>query len=286
MGACLSPWALPCPLAGVYLSAPCPPLACALSLPGVVVVGWGGGAAGPGLGVGGLEPLAEDSGGVGGAEALDRVPEEGLPCRLRHDGLPGGLVGVGGGAGADLLEGVHHVHPFSPSRSPGSLHPTAELLQSGGRPPGEVGGGLGGGGVRARGPGVAGGGRGPAAVAGVEAPGGAGAAVAGAGVEDGYGRRGEQEARLGLWGEGVVDMRRRWCAWRRLGERERRWRGLGVGVGYGRRGEWEARWGLWGEGVVDMGRWWRGWWRLGERQRRERGPGGSWWRLGERERRE
>ena len=143
--------------------------------------GVGGVAAGPGLGVGGLEPLAEGSGGVGGAEALDRVPEEGLPCRLRHDGLRGGLVGVGRGAGAHLLEGVHHVHPFSPSRSPGPLHPAAELLQSGGRPPGEVGGGLGGGGVRARGPGVAGGGRGPAAVAGLEAPGGAGAAVAGAG---------------------------------------------------------------------------------------------------------
>ena len=172
MGACLSPWALPCPLAGVSLFAPCPPLARALSLPGVVVVGWGGGADGPGPGVGGLEPLAEGSGGVGGAEALDRVPEEGLPCRLRHDGLRGGLVGVGGGAGADLLEGVHHVHPFSPSRSPGPLHPAAELLQSGGRPPGEVGGGLGGGGVRARGAGVAGGGRGHAAVAGVEAPGG------------------------------------------------------------------------------------------------------------------
>ena len=43
MGACLSPWALPCPLAGVSLSAPCPPLARALSLPGVVVAAWGGG---------------------------------------------------------------------------------------------------------------------------------------------------------------------------------------------------------------------------------------------------
>ena len=87
----------------------------------------------------------------------------------------------------------------------------------------------------------------------------------GLGVEDGYGRRGEREARWGLWGEGVVDMGRRWCAWRRLGEWERRWRGLGVGVAYGRRGEREARWGSWGEGVVDMGRRWRGWW----------GPGGA-----------
>ena len=182
MGACLSPWALPCPLAGVSLSAPCPALARALSLPGVVVVGLGGGAAGPGLGVGGLEPLAEGSGAVGGAEALDRVPEEGLPCRLRHDGLRGGLVGVGRGAGADLLEGVHHVHPFSSSRSPGPLQPTAELLQSGGRPPGEVGGGLGGGRVRARGPGVAGGGRGPVVVAGVEAPWGSESGGGGAGA--------------------------------------------------------------------------------------------------------
>ena len=77
----------------------------------------------------------------------------------------------------------------------------------------------------------------------------------GLGVEDGYGRRGEQEARWGLSGEGVVDMGRRWRAWRRLGEREGRWRGLGVGVAYGRRGEREAWWGSWGEGVVDMG--WR-----------------------------
>ena len=42
MGACLSPWALPCPLAGVSPSAPCPPLARGLSLPVVVVVGSAG----------------------------------------------------------------------------------------------------------------------------------------------------------------------------------------------------------------------------------------------------
>ena len=35
-------------------------------------------------------------------------------------------------------------------------------------------------------------------------------------------------------------MGRRWCAWRRLGERERRWWGLGLGVAYGRRGEQEV----------------------------------------------
>ena len=167
------------------LVVPCPPLALVLPLPGVVVAGgagWGGGADSPGLGVGGLEPLAEGLGGVGGAEALDRIAEEGLPCRLWHDGLRGGLVRVGGGAGAHPLEGMHHVHPIVPSRSPGPLHPAVELLQSGGRPPGEVGGGLGGGGVRARGTGAAGGGRGPAVVVGVAVPRGAGAAVAGAGV--------------------------------------------------------------------------------------------------------
>ena len=112
----------------------------------------------------------------------DRIPEEGLPCRLRHDGLRGGLVGVCGGAGAHVLEGMHHVHPFVPSRSPGPLHPAAKLLQSGGRPPGEVGGGLGGGGVSARGPGAAvagaGGGQRVRAEGGTGGGGGHGAAVA------------------------------------------------------------------------------------------------------------
>ena len=70
-----------------------------------------------------------------------------------------------------------------------------------------------------------------------------------------------------------VDLRR-WCAWRRRGERERWWRGLGVGVVYGSRRE----------GEVDLGRRWRSWWRPPEREQRERGPGGSWWGLGERER--
>ena len=79
--------------------------------------------------MGGLEPLVQGLGGVGGAEALDCIAEEGLPCRLWHDGLWGGLVGM------------HRVHPIVPSRSPGPLHPAAELLQSGDRPPGEVGGG-------------------------------------------------------------------------------------------------------------------------------------------------
>ena len=93
-----------CPLLSLALLLP-------LSLP-FLVWWWRGGEgalmAGA-VGVGGLEPLAEGSGGVGGAEALDRISEEGLPCRLRHDGLQGGLVGVGGVAGAHLLEVVHHV---------------------------------------------------------------------------------------------------------------------------------------------------------------------------------
>ena len=176
VGACLSPWAL----AGVSLPVPCSLPARAFSFPGVVVVGWGGGLLGtdgPHPGSGCLEPLGEGLGGVGRANVLDRVPEEGFPCRLRHGGLRGGLVGVGGGAGADLLEGSH---PFSPSRPPDPLHPVAEFPQGGGRKRGEVGGGLGG------------------------------------------GEGSELEVQVG-----VVDMGWRWPAWRRLGEREGRWRGTG-----------------------------------------------------------
>ena len=86
----------------------------------------------------------------------------------------------------------------------------------------------------------------------------------------------QRGARRGLWGEGEVDVGRRWRAWRRQGEREHWWPGLGVGVVYGRRGE----------GEVDMGRRWRSLSGPGERERRERGPGGLCWRLGEQERRE
>ena len=91
---------------------------------------------------------------------------------------------------------------------------------------------------------------------------------------------------MGLVGEGDVDMGRRWRAWRRPGERERRWRGLGVEEAYGRRGERDARCCSWGQGGVDKGRRWRAWCCPGERERRERGPGGSLWRLGEGERRD
>ena len=81
--------------------------------------------------MGGLEPTAEGFGDVGAAEALDRVREEGFPCRLRHGGLKGCLVGVGGGTGEDFLEGVDHVHSLTPARSPGPLHPAAELPRGG-----------------------------------------------------------------------------------------------------------------------------------------------------------
>ena len=95
-------------------------------------------------------------------------------------------------------------------------------------------------------------------------------------VVDGYVRRGERGARRGVWGEGEMDVGLRWRAWLRRGEREWWWQGLGMGVLYGR----------WGEGEADMGRRWRSWWCPGERKRRERGPGGLWWPLGEREGRE
>ena len=150
VGACLLPLASPCPLAAG--------LPYALSLPGVLVEGRGGGlwgADGPCPGQGCLKPPPEGFRGVGGADSLDSVPEEGCPCRLRHGGIRGGLVGAGGDAGADLLEGLDHVHPLTPSCSPGRLHPAAELPQGGYRPPGETGGGKGGGGLRAQGPGPA-----------------------------------------------------------------------------------------------------------------------------------
>ena len=73
---------------------------------------------------------------------------------------------------------------------------------------------------------MAGGGRGHTVVAGVAAPGGAGAAVAGAGGGGWVPTAGGTKALRGSWGEGEVSMGRPWCAWPRLGERERRWRGL------------------------------------------------------------
>ena len=284
----------------------CPFLSLALPLPVPFpfLVWWWWGAGGvcvdcSRLGVGGLAPLAEGLGGVGGAEALDRVPEEGIPWRLRHDGLRGGLVGVGGGAGADLLEGVRLC---TPSRRPA---PRAHFTQrQSSRKAGAD--------HQARWAG-AWGGKGCE----LEVP---ERRWQGLGVEDAYGRRGQQGARWGPWGGGGgdvdmgqrgrvwrrpgeqerrwrwlgmevaygqrgeretrccsrgggADMGRRWRAWRRPGERERRWRGLGPEDRYGLWGERRARWGAWKEGGVDMGRRWRAWRLPGERERRWRGLG-------------
>ena len=222
-----------CPLLSLALPLPVP-------FPFPVWWWWGGegGADGPGLGVGGLEQLAEEEGPLG---------------RLRHDGLRGGW-----GAGAHLLEEVHHVHPFSPSRFHGPLHPAAELLQSGGTPPGEVGGGPGGEGselevLERRGEDVDLRWWREWRCLGERAQ-----RWRGLGVNVGYGRRGERE--------GEVDVGWRWRTWRRLGEGVWWWRGLGVVDGYGRRGERGAGWDLWGEGEVDVGRRWRErrWWGLGK----------------------
>ena len=133
-----------------------------------------------------------------GTEALDRVPnrvpEDGFPCLLWHGGLRGGLVGVGGVAGADLLKSVHHVHPFSTSRSPDPLHAAAELPGGGGRPPGEVGGGLGGGRATSSRSWSGGGG--------------------GWGWIMRTGGAGNEKLDAVPLGEGAGDMGRGWCVWR------------------------------------------------------------------------
>ena len=78
-------------------------------------------------------------------------------------------------------------------------------------------------------------------------------------MEDAYWRRRERVARCCSWREGALVMGQWWRAWRRPGERERRWQGLGVQDAYRRRGEREARWCSWGEGDADMGLRWRAW---------------------------
>ena len=127
VGACPLPGAFPRPLAAAL------PLALAL-LDALVVGWWRGlcGAARPCPGVGCLEPSAEGFGGVGAAEALNRVPKEAFPCSLRYGGLMGVLLWVDGAAGINFFEYVDNVHPLAPFRSSGPLHPAAELLQSGG----------------------------------------------------------------------------------------------------------------------------------------------------------
>ena len=209
-----------------------------------------------------LEPLAEGLGGVGGAEALDRIAEEGLPCRLRQDGLRGGLVGVGG----VLVRTSSKVCTMcTPSRLPAApAHFTQRQSSC------KVGADHQASWAGARG--------GEGSVLGVlvrraenvdlrlwrgcRCLGERARRWRGLGVEDGYGRRGERE--------GEVDMGRRWRAWWRLGEGEWWYRGPGVVDGYRQQGERGAWRGLWGEGEVDVGRRWRAWRRRGGRER--------WWR--------
>ena len=139
----------------------------------------------------------------------------------------GGLVGVGVGSGAHLLEGMHHVDPIVPSRSPGPLHPAAELLQSGADHQARWAGAWGGEGsmsgvLERRGEDVD-----LQWWRGWRCLGERERRPRGLGVEDGYG-----------WGgglEGEVDMGRRSRAWWRPGEREWWWRGLGLVDGYGLR---------------------------------------------------
>ena len=177
---------------------------------------WGLGAAnGPCLRLGCLLSLVEGFGGVEGAEALNCVPEECFPCTLRHGSLQGGVVGVKRGEGEGFIEGVEAVAPLSPACSPCPTHPAAELPQGGGEPPGEVGGGVGGG-LRAWGPG--------AAVLVVWGVGGAGPGVP-------------------FVRGGNVDMGRRWHAGWHPWELELRERG--PGEFWRRRGEQEGwEWGL------------------------------------------
>ena len=67
--------------------------------------------------MGGLEPPADGLGGVGGGwEDLDDVQEKGLPLALGHGALRGVVVGVVGGAGEELAEGVESVLPPLPAR--------------------------------------------------------------------------------------------------------------------------------------------------------------------------
>ena len=305
-----------CPFLSLALPLPVP-----FPFPGVVVVGWVKGADGPGLGVGGLEPLAEGLGGVGGGRrpwTASRRRASHAACSMMASGaasLESAEVGVRTSSKVCTM--------CTPSRLPA---PPAHFTQwrssckAGADHQARWAGAWGGEGSelkvlerrgedvglrlwrgwrrlgererRLRGLGVEDG-YGPRRER--EGEGEMGRRWRawrrlgeqewwwrGLGVEEGYGRRGERGGRWGPGGEGKVDVGRRGRAWRCRGERDQWWRGLGVRVAYGRRGEREARWGPWGEGEVDMGRQWRAWWRPGERERQKRGPGGSWWRLGER----
>ena len=275
VGATLSFWALPCPLSGVSLPVPCPPLACALSLPGVVVAGWGEGllgAHGPRLGVGGLLPPAECLGVFGRQRpwTASRRRASHAACRMVASGAA--LLGL---AGVRVRISSKVCTMCTPFRLPA---PPAQFTQR--RSSGKAGADH-----QARWTGAW-------RVAGCKLEflewreedvdmgrrwqawrclGNRERRGRGLGLEDAYGRRGKREARCCTRGERDAGMERRWRAWRRPGERERRWRGMGVEDAYGQRGEREARYGSWWEGHVDMGRTWLTWRRPGERQRRLRG---------------
>ena len=316
---CVVPLPCPCGRLPVILgpsSPPCRgvpsgplPSACPCPFPSRFVgggVGWGrAGRRWLMPGVGGLEPPAEVFGGLGGTEALDRISEQGFQCRLRHVGLRGGLAGVGGGTGAHLFEGVHHVHALLASPPPRPTSPSGRAPARRGQSNRRGWRGAGGWGKGSSSSSWTRTGYGGSVKFGGARGGGGGGVVDmrrrwrawrcleerkrrrwGLGLEDAYWRRGEREAWRCPRGEGDGDMGRQCRAWRRPGERERQWRGPGGEDACGRHGERDARCCSRGEGDGDMGRRWPARRGPGEQERREWGPGGSWWRLGEQEWRE
>ena len=304
VGACPLPWASPCPLAGLSFPFPCLSLALALSLPGVVVVGWEGGGWSAATS-GGLR-------GCGGGEGPGLRPGGGLsmlPAAWRPPGPPRWGWRVCGWVSlrrcapcAPLL-----AFPLPRLASPSGKAPArrGQTTRRGRRGPGRgrapssrswSGGGEGWGwrmrtGCAGTGKlgAVRGGNRtwtwdGSGGRGGTRGSGSGGGR--GLGSEGAYRLRREREARCCSWEEGDAVMGRRCWALRRPGEQERQWRGHGLEDVYGRRGEQEARCYSWGEGDVDMRRRWLSWRHSGEQERREGGPVGSWRRLREQERRE
>ena len=154
--------------------------------------------------MGGPEPPTEGLGGVGGAEALDRVPEEGFPCRLAaSEAALLGLAGVRVRISSKVCTMCTNSRLPAP---PAYFTQRRSFRKAGADHQARSAGAWGGGGLRARGPAAAvvgtggagcvqaaggtrsslglveGGRRGHGtAVAGIAAPGGAGAAVAWAG---------------------------------------------------------------------------------------------------------
>ena len=182
----------------------------------------------------------------------------------------GAMLGFAQGAGAHLLEGMHHVHPFVPSLQAAELK-RGETTRRGGRGPGG-----GEGSVK---------GRGPAVVAGVAVP----------REQDGYGRRGEREGEV----HGAAVVVRLviiwWCGgtgwWMGMGGGGNGepggacgWRGGRAGVPGGVGGSGSGGGGGWGWGSCmaggGRGRWTWGWPRGGARGSDgsgvSGGRGGTW----------